>query len=151
MEIEARVDALERAVDEMRDTSALEERIVARVLERTGANAGGGSWLRRLNPFARGGAPTKAATGWLLWDLVSEARMLLAMLFDPRFSMPLSSRIVLYATLGLIVTSHWWFPLSWFWGIGVWIDKLMTLILGFFVFTILSRETRRHRDSRRQE
>ena len=134
-----RVAALEEQVTQLRDTSALEDRIVEKLRKRLPKE----SWIGRLNPFRSANIP--ASGGWLVWDLLSEARFLLAMLFDRRFPLAWTSKIGLTISLALIVTSPWWFPASWFPVIGAWIDKAMTLVLAFFVFKILNRETQRYR------
>ena len=134
-----RVTALEEQVTQLRDTSALEDRIFEKLRKRMPKE----SWIGRLNPFRSANIP--ASGGWLVWDLLSEARFLLAMLFDRRFPLAWTSKIGLTISLALIVTSPLWDPLSWFPVIGPWIDKAMTLVLAFFVFKILSRETQRYR------
>lgn len=146
-DLERRVEKLEKKVVVLEDTTALEERVYQRVLTRlpTGA-APGGSWLGRWNPFRVPEAvQLPVASSWLLMDMLTEARFLLSMIADARYRMSWPSRIGIILCLGLIVTSGFWFPLSWFPLIGVWLDKLMTLVLAFFLFKILARETQRYR------
>src|SRR4051812_1753855 len=70
-QLERRVVALERSVNELRDTRALEERVYQRVVaglpQASGASAG---WLNRLNPFRGGAAPLPVASGWLIMDML---------------------------------------------------------------------------------
>lgn len=147
--LEGRVAALERKVTQLEDTRALEERVYQRVVKRLpdAPAPPAGSWLGRWNPF-RGEAPLPVASGWLVMDMLSEARFLVSMIADNRFQMTWASRIGVVVCLVLIITSGFWNPLSWF--LPDILDKLMiklvTLIVAFFLFKILARETQRYRN-----
>ena len=46
--------------------------------------------------------------------------------------------------VALIFLSGWWSPLSWVPVLGTLIDKLLDLVLAFFVYKALSREAQRY-------
>jgi hypothetical protein len=147
--LEERVTVLEQRVTQLQDTRALEERVYQRVVSRVPQSAGGSatSWLGKLNPFRGREASLPVASGWLLMDMLSEARFLVSMIADSRYQMTWASRIGVVVCLVLIITSGFWNPLSWF--LPDILDKLMiklvTLIVAFFLFKILARETQRYR------
>jgi hypothetical protein len=136
-----RVERLEKSVVELQDTAALEERVYQRVAARMPGN-----WLGKFNPFRpRAIAPVPIESGWLLWDMLTEARFIAGMIFDSRFAMTWASRLILIAAVLLIIASGFWNPLTWIPILGTWIDKLTTLVIGFFIFKVLTREAQRYR------
>ncbi len=154
--LEQRLDALERRLAALQeqaaaDTRIMESRVAQRVLDALPAatvpqtkRTAGPTWWQRLNPFRASTAPPSAT--WLLWDIARDAQVLLAMLFDRRFGLTLTSKAILFVSLFMIFTSYWWFPLAWFWGIGYWIDKALNLMLAFFLFKTLNWEGQRYRE-----
>ena len=155
-----------------RDTAAFEERLVerlaARVPEATAApdiampsrqptphSTSGARWYDRVNPFKpRAIVPPPVSSGWLLWDMLSEARFLGSMIFDSRFSMAWTSRIVLVSCIVAFVCLEVLIypitgPISLVPLVGTYINfflgKLATLFIAFFIFKVLARETARYR------
>ena len=156
-----------------RDSAALEERLVerlaARVPEATAAPVTatsvpaaplpqptpGPRWYNRINPFKpRATAPPPVSSGWLLFDLLNEARFLGSMIFDSRFGMGWTSRIVLLCCFVAffcqeILMAPITYPIGLvpFVGtfIGFCLNKLVTLFIAFFIFKVLARETARYK------
>ena len=171
-ELEARVHALEDAVGRLEDTQALEERIVARVTDRlpqAKVNPDRDAGIieervlarlaDRLPPTAEP-PPTNAAvrrdvdplpmtwgggwSSWLLLDMFREGRLLLQMIFDRRYQMAWTTRIVALILLPALLTSHWWLPLAWLPAVGGLFVSAVNLVLAFALYKALSREARRY-------
>jgi hypothetical protein len=90
---------------------------------------------------------------WALFDAFSEALAILRMFVDPHYRMSWSARLIPLVLLAAILTSWVWLPGTAFLhsipGIAVFAtiyDKVVDLILAFFLYKILSREARRYRD-----
>jgi hypothetical protein len=155
--LEQRVQRLENAVAALQERSAPE------------------ATLSQVNAFAKASEPSvqndKARTGeppethtetyaerpayqtprlrppWLLLDLYLDAKAMVRMFFDRRYQVAWTTRAVVIFFLVMILTSYWWFPLSW--GVpvlGYYLDKIVDFILAFLVYKVLSREARRYRD-----
>jgi hypothetical protein len=169
--------ALEQRVLERlstQDTAVIEnrlfERIAARVPSATVAvpvaapvlppppisTPSGPRWYDRLNPFKpRAIVPPPVSSGWLLFDMLNEARFLGSMIFDSRFSTTWASRLVMMVCLGALLFVGLLDPLGWipilgtYLGhssfLGGWLDRAFTLLVAFFLFKVLSRETARYR------
>ena len=100
----------------------------------------------KLNPFRpRAFATAPIESGWLVWDMFREARFLAGMIFDSRFPMAWASRMVLAVCLLLVIAMGIWNPFTWIPFLGTWIDRFSTLVIGFFIFKVLARETTRYR------
>jgi hypothetical protein len=63
-----------------------------------------------------------------------------------RYHVAWSTRVTVLILLGLIFTSRLWCPLGWVWFIGAVIDKIIDLVLAFFIYRALSREAQRYRE-----
>lgn len=55
--------------------------------------------------------------------------------------------MVVWLCLPAIFLSALWFPLAWVPVVGGYADKLLDLLLAFCIYTALSRETRRYRET----
>jgi hypothetical protein len=143
-DIERRVAALEKSVTDLQDTTALEERVYQRVAARIPSSPM--QWAGKFNPFRpRATMPPPVESGWLVWDMINEARFLVSMIIDSRFPMTWASRIVLIVCFGLVIAMGWLNPFTWLPFVGPWIDRFSTLLIGFFIFKVLARETQRYR------
>lgn len=176
-ELEGRVHSLEDAVARLEDTHALEERVVARLTERlpqakVAADRDTGIIEERVMarlaerlPAATsqptdGAAPSEpsllfrwggAWTSWLFLDMIREAKLLVQMIFDHRYQMAWTTRLVVIVFLPAILTAHWWMPVLFFWFPLMWLDataalcvSLVNLLLAFALYKALSREVRRY-------
>lgn len=146
--IEQRIQALEKSVDDLKNSPELEERITTRVLERLPQTPDGPRWYKRLNPFR--GASIPMPSSWVLIDLFNEFRFTMSMLFDRRYAMTWTSRgIVLGALVVAFTIPFWLAPLTIVPLLGATIhsvlDTLIVLFCGGLVFKILHRETERYR------
>jgi hypothetical protein len=175
--LETRVRNLEEAVAALKDTRKLEERIVDRVTKRVErkqtstavqaptallANAG-----KHLIPMAVAAIQAQAdaaevrtlAKGtspqpWLIHDIYTELRAIGRMFFDARyrvFYMTWQTKVFPLMLLGLMLLSWLWLtslPLP---GVLVTpLDKIVELLLAFFLYKVLSREARRYREVQAQ-
>ena len=85
---------------------------------------------------------------WLLLDALAELRAMYWMFFDPRYHLSLTARLAPLVFVALILTSYYWTPgtiLPFY--IGTIIEKLCDLILAYFLFKLLSYESRRYRET----
>jgi hypothetical protein len=84
---------------------------------------------------------------WLLPDAYAELRAIVQMITDRRFRLSWEARIVPLVLLALILTTRLWLPgasvlpelVLWF------IDKVLDLVLTYFIYKVLSREAARYR------
>jgi hypothetical protein len=170
--LEQRVQRLEDAVAALQDTRPLEERVVERVSERLGITPPKGepdprtehmiTAERRTAPPPADGLSTQETPplppqgppplitrhAWLLFDLLGELRAMVRMFFDVRYHVAWSTRVTVLTLLLLIFTSGWWCPLAYVWFLGPLVEKLVDLVLAFFVYKALSREAHRYREIR---
>jgi hypothetical protein len=168
--LEHRVQRLEDAVAALQDTRPLEDRVVERVSARLGITPPKGEPApqaehmitaeRRTAPSPVDGFSTQEAPTlppppplitshpWLLFDLLGELRAMVRMFFDVRYHVAWSTRVTVLILLPLIFTSGWWCPLAYVWVLGPVVEKLVDLVLAFFVYKALSREARRYREIR---
>jgi hypothetical protein len=115
------------------------------------AKPAGTRWYDRMNPFKpRAIAPPPVSSGWLVFDLLNEARFLGSMILDSRFSTAWSSRLVLIGCLSaFFLIEFFTYPISFvplIGGITVFlVDKLLALLISFFIFKVLARETARYK------
>jgi hypothetical protein len=99
-------------------------------------------------PAAAVAAMTKGARRrWPLFDAWTEARAIVRMFVDPRYSLPWSSRLLALVLLAAFVTSKFWLPLTSLPIAGTLFDKTVDLVLGFALFKVLGHEARRYRES----
>jgi hypothetical protein len=82
---------------------------------------------------------------WLPLDILTEARVILRMFVDPRYSMSWSGRTIPLVLLALFLTSWWWVPLTSITGFGYLINKTADLAICFVLFKVLGHEARRYR------
>lgn len=178
-ELENRVNALEEAVGRLEDTQALEERIVARVTDRlpqvkVSADHDTGILEERVlarladrmpaapvppqsdGAFRRDDTAPSTSWGggwasWLFIDMFREAKLLVQMVFDRRYRMAWTTRVVAIILLPAIILAHWWLPLLFFWFPLMWFAwtqelciNLVNLLLAFALYKALSREARRY-------
>ena len=90
--------------------------------------------------------PSSVRHTWLLFDALAELRAMYWMFFDPRYYLSWTARLAPLVLVALILTSNFWMPgalLPFF--IGTVIEKLCDLILAYFLFKLLSFESRRYR------
>ncbi len=172
-ELEGRIHALEDAVGRLEDTQALEERVVAKVTERlpqakVNADRDTGVIEERVMARLADRLPAPAAPpptdgsvrserersphqrwgggwpSWLLLDMFREGKLFVQMIFDRRYHMAWTTRIVALILLPAMLTSHWWLPLAWLPAIGGLFVAAVNLVLAFALFKALSREARRY-------
>ncbi len=155
--LEARVRQLEDEIVALRNTKALEERIVDKVTERlqraTGADRFTAAAPRR--PGTTGEvlasienmSPTRGGFAWLFVDMFVDGRLMCLMLWDKRYTMAWTTHLVVWLFIPAIITSRWWFPASYIPFIGGFADKILDLLLAFGVYKALSREVKRYRNT----
>jgi len=84
----------------------------------------------------------------LLEELVGEIRTFVRMFFDIRYRMSWFTWLVTVVGLSFALLSHWVVPFAFVPFVGPVLDKVVDLILAFFVYKALSREARRYRQLR---
>jgi hypothetical protein len=159
-DLERRVRRLEEEITALKDTKALEERVAQRVTERLQKATDASQFTATPPPFAAGragpfleeqAAPTaRDRPGWLLVDMIADARLMWRMLFDKRYAQAWTTHLVVWLFIPAILTSRWWFPLAYIPFFGPFLDKALDLLLAFCVYKALSRETRRYREKLEQ-
>jgi hypothetical protein len=145
-DLEQRVLMLEQTVSRLQDTRQLEERITERVATRLPPPPDPPPPPQPALPAST--LQTAVESSWLLFDLLADARAMLAMLFDRRYTMAWLTRVVAVLLLLALFTSSWWCPLWYVPFVGAYLDKLLDLCLALLVFLLLSREARRYREWR---
>jgi hypothetical protein len=106
--------------------------------------------VRQSPPFPPASLSPEPARGprhWLLFEAVTDARVILRMFVDPRYRMTWPGRVLPLVLLAMFVTSKIWLPLTSLPLFGELIDKTFDLLLGFFLFKVVSREARRYRQT----
>ncbi len=156
--LENRIHRLETELAQMRNSSAAESRFAQRPVA-AAAQESGGLWGRLLG--SSGPAKTSRAAAalpslvppsvrhtWLLFDALAELRAMYWMFFDPRYHLSWTARLLPLILLALIFTSYYWTPgTSLPFPIGTVIEKTSDLILAYFLFKLLSYESRRYRET----
>jgi hypothetical protein len=149
-ELEERVQRLEEAVESLKDTTALEERIVLRVTERLTKAPSSDKVVAGPPPSPPppldGVGRVRGSHAWLFYDMIADARLMVIMLLDRRYAMAWTTHMVVWLFIPAILLSSWWFPLSYLPLVGHYLDKILDLLLAFCVYKALSRETRRYRE-----
>ncbi len=169
--LEERVRRLESALARMQDTQQLENRVAAKVTDQitqelapvagTPPTAGLveiGKKLfemalpppppRTLSPRPEGSRP-----GWLLWEVLAEARVIGRMYVDPRYRMTWVGRIV---PIVLLLAFFWPSFVVWMIpvvnllllvkGVDGIVVTAMQLLIAYVMFKVLSHEARRYRE-----
>jgi hypothetical protein len=175
--LDARVHALEVNVAVLQDTGKLEERIAERVAKRVEGKQTSAAILssasllagagKHLLPSAVGAlqahvdaveaqARAEGAASpqpWLIVDIYGEMRAMVRMFFDTRyrrFLMTWQTKILPLALLGLMILSWIWLSTLIPGPLATVLDKIVELVLAFFLYKILSREARRYREISQQ-
>jgi hypothetical protein len=170
-ELQRRVQALEDAVARLEDPRTLEERLEERMEERITTRLGQlpAALPPAALPLAAPAPPEPAPpvrvslaemaltaagwggrwSSWLLVDMWREGRTLIRLIFDPRYAMAWTTRLVVLVVLPLILTSHWWLALllcgfPWIDGLRGVLVACVNLVLAFALYKALSREVRRY-------
>jgi hypothetical protein len=152
--LERRVRRLEEEIDALKDTKALEERVALRVTERLQKAADSGRFTATPPPAAaatvflseeRSALAARDRHGWLLFDMVADAQLMLRMLLDKRYAQAWTTHLVVWLFIPALLTSRWWFPLSYVPFFGSFFDKALDLLMAFCVYKALSREARHYR------
>lgn len=150
-----RVQRLEETVAALQNTQEIETRIVERLTQKPAPEPDkpeppvASVLVRPPTP-----PPTPVVvtapeeSGWLLFDAVADLKAIWQMFFDLRYHFIWSTRLIVYILVPVVLISHILFPLpslllgTTFGGI---IDKVLALILTYFIYKALSREARRYR------
>lgn len=89
----------------------------------------------------------RARRAWLLVESLTEARAIVRMFVDPRYSLSWTGKIVPPVLTALIVSSWWWVPGTSIPIFGTILDKAVDLVLAFVLFKLLGYEARRYRET----
>ena len=84
------------------------------------------------------------ASRWLLLHTFRELGLIWRMFRDRHYRVGWFTWLIVLLFLPLILLSEWWFPLAWLPIVGSYLDKIMNVVLAFFVYKALSREARRY-------
>jgi len=163
--LEGRVHRLEEAVAALQDTHVMEERIVEKL---RGETLGGGpqakvgplppdsEQVKATPPGAAPPPPEMPAWNPTAPSLparlsgLAEFRAMVRMFFDMHYHVAWTTRLLTLIIVGLIATSHWWFPPSYVPAIGFIFEKTIDIILAFLLYRVLGNEARRYVQHRAQ-
>ena len=150
-DIEARVLALETKVASLPDAIQIDERIRANLPPPVDPSRSPSFRDIELPIPNIQTVVASAKTTWAMFEMLHELNMLFWTLLDRRYHMAWITRVITIVLLIMILTSHWWVPFA---GSDntithLW-DKLVDLVLGLLLFMVLSFETRRYKEWRRQ-
>jgi hypothetical protein len=166
--LEQRVQRLEDAVATLQDTKRLEDRLADRITKRLKrespqATPVSGEVLvaagRQLLPAAMDMIriqtdnaerrlllpPVTGKQPWLLLDFYVEMRSIVRLYLDRRYRVTWMARVVPLAALFIVLFS--WFFLSGIWIVGPVLDRVLLVVLAFFVYKVLSREVQLYRQA----
>jgi hypothetical protein len=160
---EERLRRLEDALAQLQDLKGIETRVASQIQSEprgdppsTGLSAGA-LWDTGKKLLASAGAaarpartePERAAhqgTMGFLREMFVEVRAMAYMFVDPRYRMSWWGRGSALVLLALFLFSYW-LPLGTsIYVVGYWINKLIDLVLAYFLFKTLAREARRYRE-----
>jgi hypothetical protein len=161
--LEGRVHRLEEAVAALQDTHLIEERIV----EKLRGEALHGGPQAKVGPLppdsdkvsATPPSPAPPPPEMPVWNPqtvpprlsgLAEFRAMVRMFFDIHYHVAWTTRILTLVIVGLIATSHWWFPPSYVPAIGFIFEKTIDIILAFLLYRVLGNEARRYVQQRAQ-
>lgn len=168
--LEERIRKLEEALATLQDTQRLESRVAEQVTGRITKELGPAVGVdptaglleigKRLVGAAVAGPrlisprPAGKKPGWLLTELVAEARVIGRMYVDPRYQMTWVGRLLPVALLIGFLWADWvllLIPLVNLllnvWGIGWVLIRATQLLLAYAMFKLLSYEARRYRET----
>ena len=144
-----RVHRLEEAVAGLQDTHGLEERILERLRGAPQVKVGplpADAEKVTATPPAPAPPPPQAPP-WSPWPTppprlsgLAEFRAMVRMFFDIHYHVAWTTRFLTLLIIGLIATSHWWFPPSWVPAIGFLFEKAIDIILAFLLYRVLGAE-----------
>ena len=166
--LEERVRKLEAALAELRDTRQLETRVAARVSDQIAQDLAPATGLspkaglvelgKRLlgvaappPPRTLGPRPAGKRPGWLLLEILAEARAILRMYFDPRYRMTWVGRVL---PIALLVA--FFFPAICPGDLPLvgpllakisLLVKVVELVIAYVLFKVLAHEARRYRET----
>jgi hypothetical protein len=159
--LEMRLRKVEEDVTSLRDTHALEDRVVQRVCERlplqaaptarpiTQADLTAAAAEAAIRTAGPTWAPRLAGAPWLIVDLGREIRAIFRMFFDLHYRVAWTTRVLTVVLVPTILLSQWLPPFSWLYGPGQVLDKIFDLALAMIVCKALSREAKRYMESKR--
>jgi hypothetical protein len=168
-----RIERLEEALAQVQNLQGIEQRVAERVaiqLQREKPSTGqlGSPVLAKaaalldasknlipslVRPDAPAGpAPqphphTHTHRMWLVWETLAEARAIMRMYVDPRYSLSWTGRMLPPALLAAFVFIHYWLPFAIIPIVGPIIEKAGELVVGFMLFKVLGHEARRYRET----
>ncbi len=170
--LEERVSRLEVGLAQLQDTQQLEERVAAKVTDHithelapaagTSPTAGLAAIGKRLfsmttsphPPRTLSPRPAGSRPGWLLWDMLAEARIILRMYVDPRYRMTWVGRVVPIVMLVCFLGATYVVSLVPILGplllkvpiVGDLVLSAVQLLIAYVLFKVLSHEARRYRE-----
>jgi len=169
--LEERVCKLEAGLAELQDTRQLESRVAAKVTDQithelapvagTPPSAGLAAIGKRLlgmavppPPRTLSPCPAGSRPGWLLWEMLAEARVILRMYTDPRYRMTWVGRVVPLILLVAFLGGSYVVSLVPILGpllvkiyiIGDLVVSAVQLVIAYALFKVLSHEARRYRE-----
>lgn len=120
------------------------------------------AWFNTTAPAAplthpAGAGPTpRPPRAWFWWDALADARAIVRMYTDPRYTLTWMGRLLPPALLVLFLTIQLWLPyllpcVGWVLlrvpALGWVLEKVLELVIGFFLFRALGQEARRYRET----
>jgi hypothetical protein len=170
--LEQRLHRLENAVASLQDTRALEERVAERVHHRLSSGPAAAlatddrikdanrrlpsvvPTVNRANAvsgIAGDVSLTLARRRWLIVDFWAELVAIVRMFFNVRYHVAWYARLAVLVLVPAILTSDWWLPVPNILGLRWIADKLVDLLLAFFLYKTLSREAHRYQEWKAQQ
>ncbi len=168
-----RVRKLEEALAEVQNLHGIEQRVADRVA--TQLQIDRPARRRPLPPFSRSAValldagkhllpslgrsdappgpppPANASNAtqrsWLLWETIAEARAIVRMYLDPRYTKSWLGRTIPLVLTAAFVLAHYWVPFAIVGIVGPIIEKAAQLLVGFVLFKVLGHEARRYRET----
>jgi hypothetical protein len=168
-----RIEKLEEALAEVQDLQGIEQRITERVttqlrgekptptdsgspkLSKAAALLDAGkhlipSLVRADKPSPPSAPPPhsqpQSRRMWLLWEAIAEARVIVRMYVDPRWSLSWMGRTVPPVLLVAFLLVYYWVPFTSFYVVGPIIERVVQLVIAFVLFKVLGHEARRYRE-----
>jgi hypothetical protein len=170
-----RIEKLEVALAEVQNLQGIEQRVAERVAtqlqrERPAPAESGSPVLAKaatlldagknlIPSLARPDAPpgpapvsppqphAQSSRMWLVREAITEARAIVRMYVDPRWSLSWMGRTGPPVLLVAFVFAYYWVPFTSFYVVGAIIEKVVQLVLAFVLFKVLGHEARRYRQT----